>query len=353
MKAMDLLTLLGDVDEELLAASETAAPHRSARPRRRKALKWLVAACICVGFLSFAVWFFVPPATVINQSSKFVVIRVEDRLASYTLIRTGSLSPFERLCLPNTPGDILCTHGENTFYRTKEREDLVYLIQERGDGSRALLQFEHLVPLHGADMTQSYWYTSGWLTDADISALTPDVPTMGETLELIYGVTSAEDIASIRLAKDGTHHDSVSKQIRIKPVTIRKREDVERLYRILCQLIPAAPGEALPGEFVSPLDEAYLSGENPLSAQVNREITVRLTGGQELKFDFTPTTKGICHIPGNLCTILSEADSEWLIGLAGIDMEWRDWGTEEPVQHNPGDADETATVPVPPEISRP
>ena len=55
MKAMDLLTLLGDVDEELLTASETNIPHRPPRPRKRKAPKWLVAACICVGFLSFVV----------------------------------------------------------------------------------------------------------------------------------------------------------------------------------------------------------------------------------------------------------------------------------------------------------
>jgi hypothetical protein len=46
-------------------------------------------------------------------------------------------------------------------------------------------------------------------------------------------------------------------------------------------------------------------------------------------------------------TILSEADTAWLIDLAKIDMEWRDWGTEAPVIA--GEDDETAVSPVPAE----
>ena len=345
MKSMDFLTLLGELDEELLTTTPPhPARHAVGLPKHRRALKWAVAACLCVGFLAFVSWFFVPPLTVTENSYQTTVIRLEDRLASYRYIDTRTLSPYERLLLPDTPGELLATHGGNRFYRAEGEDDLVYILQEKGNGDYDLLIFDGYVSLVGLDMTESYWYTSGWLTDEDLAALQGgEEPTMIDLLDTIYSVASAEDIEWVRFSKSGAYNGGVSKEVKVKSVTVTDREAIERLYGLFPRFHTEEYGQQRDYGYVNAHDEAYLTGQKPLSAQINREVTIRLTSGREIICQYYPATGVLRQNVYEMYTNLSEEDNAWLIDLAEIDMAWRDWGTEAPPSN--GEGCEAATVP--------
>ena len=340
MKSMDLLTLLGELEET------SCAP--AAQPKKRRLLWGAAAACLCACILGFSAWFFLPPPTVTPNDQRLVVIRIDDRLVSYEILKTNTMSRFERMLLPDEPGEVLAVHGDSTFYRAAGEEDLVYLIQIDGNGKQTVLEFYDYVNIAGVDMTTSYWYESGWLTDEDIAALNDTAtPTIGEIWEIVYSVTSHADIQSIYFEKDSAYNGGVSKKIKITPVTVKDSENLARIYDLLVCMTPAEYGQELPYDNVNAHDEAYLSGEKPLSAQVNRDLTVTLANGRTLTFYYYPTT-GLLHQQGTrFYTMLPETDNEWLITLAEIDMAWQDWGTEK-AYDGPAEGDETAVAPTAP-----
>ena len=342
MKTMDLLTLLGELDEEAVQAPAMK------RKKTKNRILWGAVACLCACMLGFSAWFFLPPNVVMNDSSIITVIRVEDQLFCYKVIRTKAMSRFELLLLPDEPGEVLMTHGDSTFYRVAEAEDLVYIIQIDGGGKQTVLEFHDYVNTAGVDMTTSYWYESGWLDDEDIAALQGGGDgTMGEILKIVYGVDSAEDIRSICFGKYGDE-DSVSRRVRIKKVRITDKETVARIYGMLASMTSMAYGQEWHSGSASARDEAYLNGEKPLSVQVDREITVTLASGRELTFYYYPVTGFMRRNRPEFYTVLSEAENEWLIALAEIDMEWKDWGTEKEHVYG-GEGDETATIPAVPD----
>ena len=338
MKAMDLLTLFGELDDSLLTPPEPTAPaRRTIKVTRRRALTWVAAACVCIGLLGFAAWFFVPPLTVTDNSYQITVIRLEDRLAAYRYIETRTLSRFERLGLPDTPGELLATHGGHRFYRAEGEDDLVYILQEKGNGDYDLLTFDGYVSLVGLDMTESYWYTSGWLTDEDLAALQGgEEPTLIDLLDTIYSVASAEDIEWVRFSKSGTYNGGVTKQVKVKSVTVTDREAIERLYGLFPRFHTEEYGQQRDYGYVNAHDEAYLTGQKPLSAQVDREVTIRLTSGREIICQYFPATGLLLPNVYEMYTNLSEEDNAWLIDLAEIDMAWRDWGTEKAPAYGEG-----------------
>ena len=342
MKAMELLTLLGELEEGAAEAVPTL------RKNKRRPLRVAAAACLCACLVGFAAWFFLPPANTTAHVQYLTVVRVGDRLLSYEILKTDTLSPFARLLLPRKPGELLATHGDSSFYRARGEDDLVYIIQQRSDGSYAVLKFHDYISVVGEDMTGSEWYTAGWLTDEDIAALhDAATPTMGEIWETVYGVTSREDIQSVRFEKDSAYNDGVSKGVKITPVTVKDSEDLARIYDLLVSMTPAESGQELPYDHVDVHDEAYLSGEKPLSTQVNRDLTVTLASGRKLTFSYYPATGLLLRRGTRFYTILAETDNEWLINLAEIDMAWRDWGTEK-AYDGPAEGDETAVAPTAP-----
>ena len=346
MKTMDLLTLLGELDEEAVQAPAMK------RKKTKNRILWGAVACLCACMLGFSAWFFLPPNVVMNDSSIITVIRVEDQLFCYKVIRTKAMSRFELLLLPEERGEVLAVHGDSTFYRAAGEEDLEYIFQIDGDGKQRLLRFDDYVYTAGVDMTTSYWYESGWLDDEDIAALQGGGDgTMGEILKIVYGVDSAEDIRSIRFGKYGDE-DSVSRRVRIRTVRITDRETVARIYGMLASMTSMAYGQEWHSGSASARDEAYLNGEKPLSVQVDREITVTLASGRELTFYYYPVTGFMRRNRPEFYTVLSEADNEWLIDLAEIDMNWKDWGTEKDYEYG-GEGCETATTPTIPEHEAP
>lgn len=344
MKAMDLLTLMGELDEVMTAPA--------IKPPKRRSLWVAAAACLCACMLGFSAWFFLPPATVISNDLQLVVIRIDDRLVSYEILKTNTMSRFERMRLPDDPGEVLGRHKDCTFYRVAGESDLVYLIMVDGDGKTSVLEYEDYVPTVGMDMTDSLLTENGWFTDGDIAALNRVTePTMGEVLETVYSVTSADDWKSVGFGKVHAYKGGVADTVRVKAVTVRDRETLAKLYRLLAPMIQADYGQRLDFGSVDVHDEAYLNGEAPLSAQTARDLTVTLASGRRVILSYYPAT-GLLHQRGtDFYIVLSQIDNEWLIDLAEIDMNWKDWGTEkEPVY---GEGCETATVPQAPTTEKP
>ena len=341
MKAMEFLTLLGELDETAAAPVATKAKRRS--------LLVAAAACFCTCLLGLAAWLFLPPMTVVNEDLRLVVIRIDDRLVSYEIVDQQTMSRFERALLPDEAGEVLCIHGDCTFYRVAGADDLGYLIMVDGNGKTSILEYEDYVSTVGMDMTDSMLTANGWFTDADIAALDGiTAPTMGEVLETVYGVTSAEGIRSVRFEKGSAYEGGVDGKVRVRAVTVRDGEARERLYGLLASMIPADYGQELDFGTVGVWDEAYLSGNAPLSAQVNRDLTVTLASGRRVTLSYYPATGLLRQRGTEFYAVLSEADNQWLIALAEIDMGWKDWGTEK-ADGYAGENCETATTPVIPD----
>ncbi len=337
MKTMDLLTLLGELDETAAAPVVKRNKHRPL---------WVAAAAgLCACLLGFSAWFFLPPMGVFNDDLRTVVIRVDDRLISYEILDTDTLSPFERMLLPDEAGEVLIRHKDCTFYRVAGTSDLFYLIMVDGDGKTSVLEYEDYVPTMGIDMTDSLLTENGWFTEEDIAALNVTTPpTMGEAWETVYGATSADGLQSIRFEKVHAYEGGVESKVRVKAVTVRDQETLARLYGMLVPMIPADYGQEPDFGIVGAHDEAYLKGEAPLCAQTARDLTVTLASGRRVKLSYYPAT-GLLHQRGTrFYTMLSKTDNEWLIDLAEIDMSWKDWGTEKDYEYG-GEGCETATVP--------
>lgn len=327
MKSMEFLTLLGDLDDSILTTETAPARTASGTKKHRRALWASIAACLCVCCLAFSAWFFIPPSVNSAQAAKFVVIRLDDRLASYYEIKTKTLSRFERLRLPDTPGEVLCTHGENVFYRAEGEEDLTYVIQKRGDGSYVVLKFEDYVSTTGIDMRESYWYTTGWLTDEDIAALNDSPVSYGEDiLRDIYDVDAPEDIVRIKFEKADFDNSSVGKSVKVKSVTVKDKSTITKLYDRLAQMEALPMGVPLTRVFAD--DKAYLQGVSPLSIQTDRKVTVTLQGGREIEYFYSPVDRVLCSTAplGSYFVTLTEEENALLIRLCNIDLTWQDHG---------------------------
>ena len=346
MTSMEFLTLLGEVNASDLRKSPPVPL------RRRRLRSWIAAACLCLFTAVFAVWFFTPPQIdgTENGGVFYTFVRIDHQLYSYHILHPSFLSPYEYLTLPDRRGAVVGRHGDSTFYRAAERDDLAYLLMVDGDGKQWVLEFAESPYWPGMDLRDTQWYASGWLTDEDIAALSDaPTPTLGNVLETVYDVTSGAGIRRIRFEKDDAYNGTISKRVRVKPVTVRDEAALARFYGLLAEMKPAEYGQKLPFGSVNHHDESYLKGEAPLSAQVDRDITVTLESGYQIHFTFYPATGLLTQSGSNLYAVLSETDTQWLIRLADIDMDWKDWGTEEPISCEEGDGNETATRPASPD----
>lgn len=339
MKTMDFLTLLGELDET------AAAPV--VKPNKHRPLWAAVAACFCACLLGFSAWFFLPPTSVISDDLQLVVIRIDDRLVSYKILKTNTMSRFERMRLPDDPGEVLCRHKDCTFYRVAGESDLFYLIMVDGEGKTSVLEYEDYVPTVGMDMTDSLLTKNGWFTEEDIAALNGTAPpTLGEILSVIYGVTSGEDLGSIRFEKSHTYRGGVEEKVKVPTMTVKEERDVERLYRLISAMTPLERDQTMDFGTVTPHDDAYLEGEAPLSAQTIRRMVLTPDNGHTVVVYYHPAAATLYQPGSNQYTaVLSQEDNEWLIALAKIDMAWRDWGTEKEPTSQKGDGCEIATVP--------
>ena len=98
--------------------------------------------------------------------------------------------------------------------------------------------------------------------------------------------------------------------------------------------------------YISQHSEEYLNGMLPLSAQVERKVTVRFHNNTAIELKFDPYNKCV-WLSNSMVFPLSEQDVVWLIELAEINMQHVDYGT-----HNQeivgGEGMETTSRPIAP-----
>lgn len=312
-------------DDFVLEAEEYVAGSKV--PRRLQ--RWLTAAAsiaLVLGLGIFSVWFFTPSDTwgASENALRLTVVRVDDKMASYAF---SDMSPYESGMLASWRGEPYREHGGTRFYCVKGAEDLSRLIMENDEGLH-LMRFESwLQPMSFDRWQTSLWYTSGYLTDEDIVALDAESQiTYGDTLSIIYGVDSAEGVRSIKFSDADIDKTDVGDSIKIKPVTLRDGESIERMYGILCSMTVRGAWQGWVRIFAD--NEQYKNGTQPLSEQTERSITVTLASGHKLRFDYSPTSGIIKKYGDGYGAELSEQDNEWLISVAEIDIQYRYYGDD-------------------------
>ena len=315
-------------DDFVLEAEEYVAGSKVPRKLQR----WLTAAAsiaLVLGLGIFSVWFFTPSDTwgASENALRLTVVRVDDKMASYAF---SDMSPYESGMLASWRGEPYREHGGTRFYCVKGAEDLSRLIMENDEGLH-LMKFElWLQPMSFDRWQTSLWYTSGYLTDEDIAALDTDFQiTYGDTLSIIYGVDSAGDIVSVKFEDADIDKTDIGDSIKIKSVTLRDGESTRRVYDILCGMTENDEWNGWVRIF--PNDEEYKNGTQPLSEQTERRVTVVLSNGSVLRFDYSPTSGIIKKYGDGYGAELSEQDNEWLISAAGIIMQYRYYGDAEQV----------------------
>ncbi len=319
-------TAISEISDDYVAeAAEYAAISRV--PRRLQ--RWLTVAASIVlafGLGIFSAWFFTPSDMwgANDHSLKLTSVRVDDKMASYAFV---DMSPYEEAMIESWRGELYRQHGGVNFYRVKGADDLYRLVCETDDGLR-LVEFESWIQPMSADRWQtSYWYEYGYITDADIAALdTESSIYYGDTLRIIYGAERAEDIVSVKFEDADIDKTDIGDSIKIKSVTLRDGESLERIYEILCGMTERDAWQGWVRIFAH--DEQYKNGTSPLSEQTERDVIVTLEGGYELKFDYSPTSSIIKKYGVGVGAELSEQDNAWLISVAEIDMQYRYYGDD-------------------------
>ena len=315
----------GISDEYVAEAAEYKAKSRVSR----KTARWLTAAAsvlLAFGLGIFSVWFFTPSDMwgASTNALQLTVVRVDDKMASYAFV---DMSPYEETVIESCRGELYRRHGDVSFYRIKGANDLARLIFEQ-DEDLWLIEFDSWIqPMSSERWKTSYWYTGGYFTDEDIAALDADAKiTYADTLGIIYGVESAEDIISVKFEDADIDKTDIGDSVKIKAVTLRDSESAQRMYTLLCTLVDR-DGNGWNGWVrVFADDEEYKNGTMPLSEQTEREVVVTLASGRKLKFNYSPTSSIIKKYGDGFGAELSEEDNEWLISVAEIDMQYHYYG---------------------------
>ncbi len=316
-----LLSAIGGIDEAFIAELDAFTP-----PKKRRLLPALSAAAACM-LLFFGIWLASPGRPNTEQVRRFTVIPIDGWLADYTLIEADEMSNFTRITLAARRGELYFERGGTKYWLLSGSDSPDRLILEEADGERTLLQFARIMLVEDVDLTSTYWYEWGWITDADLPSLKiGQNPTLSDVFSSIYAIT-AEDIASVRFDKASADRSAVGERVAVPPVAVRDDETIAHLFAILASL-PLGDEDAWP-ESVFADDEAYLSGSAPLSAQTDRKMRIRIHDGRELVFTLH-AADGCLSASGSVWGPMTDADAAFLAETAGIDLAWRDWGRNPP-----------------------
>ena len=261
-------------------------------------LKWASAAACLVVVASVSVWLFVPMESG-EDSANYYSIEKDGMYVHYDEV--SNLSRFETFMLKNKIGELYFEKDGNMLYTVKGSDDLEYLIWRKPDGELSMLQFRQFFPDKQDDISLGYIFES------------------------IYNLKSYSDVKEIVFEKNELRNDTIGKKVDVKRVTITDSESIERILSIFKSL---EYGEHFSYTVISSHDSRYESGEMPLSAQTERKITIKLTDGDDVKIHFNPI--GNCvMMNGTKYGSISEEDRDWLVDIAGIDMEYHFYGVME------------------------
>ncbi len=300
-----MLDILSGIEEKLIDEYFVIGE----KARNAKILKriWmrLGAAVACLALvMSVYIYLFVP-LSAIETRAVTLEFKIGDLNAVYVYKQVGAMSNFEKWTLNQNLGERFQIEYR-TLYKLKGHDDIEKLIVFDSIGNCNLIEFQRFL---------------------DDDGLTVNVDlTMGYVLDVIYNITSADDIRSVTFSKaDWQIGNGIEKDVKISTETVRDRAQIDRIFSIFCSL--KYPAKEYNDSYISPSHSDYLNGTSPLSVQTNRKMTVKLYDGRTFEWEFEPFGK--CVDMGKTAPIygdMSDEDLEWLIETIGIDTEYRNWG---------------------------
>lgn len=295
MTSHEFFKELGYIDPKMI---EAAAPGEK-RTRRTAWIKWVSVAACFVLLVSASLWLIAPDEGAYEQVEITTLIRLDERYyASY--IRVNEMSNYERLTLEGKIGDLYLETETQSLYKIKGHDDIAELIAVTDEGEVELFRFDTMNYYDGEN-TQPF--------------------SLGLLLETVYGADSADAINSIRFEKEDSYRNR--KEIKIKRVLVDEDEAAARFF----EAISMSQGAEYSGKsvYISQHSEEYLNGMLPLSAQVERKVTIRFRNNTEIELKFDPYNKCV-WLSNSMVFPLSEQDVAWLIELSEINMQHVDYG---------------------------
>ncbi len=325
MKQEKLLDAVTSLEPDILETHET---YRRACPtaRRKRRIATWGATAACALLVAFgALWFFAAPAVDTTEDTLTIHFApVGDYLAEYYMVT--DLTHAEEAFLPLRLGELYVSDVTHEFFRVKGEDDLVYLIRRNHDAEGTLSLFEFAC-----------------FTDMMPGSEVYPLPTLAEGWALIYGAEGAEDIETVTFEKGHARY-GVEESVTVPTVTLTDPAAIARFYEAFGPL-----GECETAlRQISPNSREYLDGEQPLTVQTMRRVTVTFVGGRTESYELFATDNAL-RVSNRRYGSLAEDDLDWVIETAGIDLAWRDWGTdkEAPPQDAADNAGNEITSPRP------
>lgn len=317
MKRENISEALGKISTRHVEEAVAFNTEKKRKPRMPW-IRWASAAACLVLLAGVSLWLFVPEMGSSEQVEISTVIKLGDGYtASYT--KVNDMSNFDRLTLEGRIGELFLETDTQKFYKIKGQDDIARLIVVQHDGEVSLFRFSCM---HGPENEDRLF-------------------SFGFVLESIYHVKSADDIKSVRFEKADRSKSGIAKKVKVKTVTVTDQAQIERLFEILKALQDT---EISFTEYINQHSKEYLSGALPLSAQIQRRVTIEFENGTSMELLFDPQYKYLWRGGGNRFEGFSGEDLDWLIGLARINMQHVDYGTDED-EVKGGDGAETASRP--------
>lgn len=233
MKREELFEVLGDIDENhVMRAREPVKSLK--KPLWPKIAA--IAACVCVIIAGFVYGkisrgdfnsVITSHGGVVDTVAEFTYVPVGDRLAGYERVRVDSEK------LRKYIGDEYLSADGVVWYYPAGADNLKYLIRQTEDGGVTLWVFVSFVVMESSDGEDASFFAEAY-PGFDFS-----IYTYGDVYEIIYGVSSAEDIVSITASPSNANNTDFGKEIQkeIGTHTYTDREDIENFYAITAGVV--------------------------------------------------------------------------------------------------------------------
>ncbi len=319
-----LFAAVGEVRDEWIADAKEENLRRVTQAKRMRRAAGRIgafAACLALlltmGYRVYA-WYFMSYSH--EQVLRLCPFVLEDRLMMYAF--DGELGEGQRLMLGSRRGEyvgqIAWQDRAHDVWKLQGRDDYAELIFSDGD-SFQLGHFHQYSALaegwsYDTEDTDDWWYAS-LMTPEEWAQIDTSAYTLSEVLETIYCVNSADDIASVRFEKSDIDNTEVGRSVKIKTVTLRDMENLEKIWNILAALAPLSHHAERPIPTVVLPD--YVK-----TVQVVRDITIKLKNGAVLQFEYNPSGGEDCalfyRIEGYHYYYLTPDQNHTLINLAEI-----------------------------------
>ena len=298
MTNMNIYKSLGGLDPDLVAM---AAPAERTRKKNKGAwIKWVSVAACFILLASASLWLIAPDEGAYEQVAITTLIRMDERYyASY--IRVNEMSNYERLTLESKIGDLYLETEKQKFYKLKGHDDIAELIVVSADGEAQLFRFEAL-NYDNKDEAEPF--------------------SLGFLLEKIYNVTSADDVRSVKFEQA----DKNRREMKIQSVTVNDRANITHFFDQVCALDGQEYHHGY--RYVYMHSDEYLNGTLPLSAQVERKVTVKFKNHTSIELTLDPLNQHL-RLSNLIVFEMSEQEMAWLIELAKINMQHVYYGTDD------------------------